>query len=87
MYEYCQKKIDAGLIIILNNTINCNHACERARIDSPHQQCPRQCSACSALSLDDVKVKRARSCILIYFSLSVKCSFRVRVNGKSVRFT
>ena len=38
MYEYCQKKIDAGLII-LNNTMNCNHACERARIDSPHQQC------------------------------------------------
>jgi len=22
-----------------NNTMNCNHACERARIDSPHQRC------------------------------------------------
>ena len=48
--------------------MNCNQACERARIDSPHQQCA------------DVKVKRALSYILI--SLPSEVSFRVRVNGK-----
>ena len=75
MYKYCLEKINVGLFSN-NNIMVCNQACELARIGSPHQL--------NALILNDVKDKRARSCVLI--SLSVKFSFRVRVSLRSKRF-